>query len=349
MEQLVVVDKETDPAGVERIQMLKSSWAKASSSLLHNQRLTVVVDSSGNDTDNSDPLEAKTTFEDSRLSFFGQIGVLAYRNALRLLRDKMAFRLEALQTLISTILVGVIYFQLTLDQQGVKNFSGAFFYIITDQVYAASMPAMISVPVELPIVYREYDVGLYHVASWFLAKNLCELPSQVILPIICLLPSYFLIGIGHDFGMYIQMQILLILVNSTSVAFGYAISCVCRRVDIAPIVGNIVLMPLLLLGGLFVDPSDVPSIFRWIQYITPFKYGYYGLMRVFFRDVPEISCADIAGGSASASCLLSGDQVLSSYSIDNQSALADILLLLVLSVGYRVIAMIALYLNVKQR
>lgn len=337
MEQLVVVDKETDPVGVERVQSLKDHWSKS------QEAVTVVVNPQDGVELENRALDG-IDFQDSRLSMWGQIRVLTYRNALRLLRDKMAFRLEALQTLISTLLVGIIYFQLTLDQQGVKNFSGAFFYIVTDQVYAASMPAMISVPIELPIVYREYDVGLYHVTSWFLAKNLCELPSQVVLPIICLLPSYFLIGIGHDFAMYIQMQLLIIFVNSSSVAFGYAISCVCRRVDIAPIVGNIVLMPLLLLGGLFVDPSDVPGVFRWIQYITPFKYGYYGLMRVFFRGVPEISCEDVANG-----CMSNGQEVLANYKIGNQSALQDILLLVALSVGYRVIAMLALYTNVKRR
>ncbi|KAF4149994.1 ABC-2 type transporter [Phytophthora infestans] len=145
--------------------------------------------------------------------------------------------------------------------------------------------------------------------------------------------------------MYIQMQLVLILLHSSCVAFGYCISCVCRRIDIAP--GNIVLMPLLLLGGLFIDPSDVPGVLRWVQYITPFRYGYYGLMRVFWRRVDEISCDDVATGATCAAT--TGLEVLANKGISNRSVVSDLMLLLALSVGFRVIGYIALAVNVGKR
>ncbi|KAG2815389.1 hypothetical protein PC129_g14146 [Phytophthora cactorum] len=349
MEKIVVVDADTDQAGVERVRTLKEAWKTHAAQW--NNGIEVVNPQHVNGPRTSKAIAAtpdeSLDFEDSRASVWGQIRVLATRNALRLLRDKTALRLQSVQTLVTTLLVGIIFFQLTLDQQGVANFSGAFFYIVTEQVYGASMPAIMSVPMELPIVYREYDIGLYSVASWYAAKNLCELPQQVILPIISLLPLYFLVGIGHDFSMYIQMQLVLILLHSSCVAFGYCISCVCRRIDIAPLAGNIVLMPLLLLGGLFIDPSDVPGVLRWVQYITPFRYGYYGLMRVFWRRVDEISCTDVAAG---ASCpATTGLEVLANKGISNRSVASDLLLLLALSVGFRIIGYIALAINVGKR
>ncbi|ETI35112.1 hypothetical protein F443_18491 [Phytophthora nicotianae P1569] len=346
MEKIVIVDADTDQAGVERVRALKEAWK--THALQRNEGIEVVNPQDIGSRTSKDVATSHelVDFEDSRASVWGQIRVLATRNALRLLRDKTALRLQSVQTLVTTLLVGIIFFQLTLDQQGVSNFSGAFFYIVTEQVYGASMPAIMSVPMELPIVYREYDIGLYSVASWYAAKNLCELPQQVILPIISLLPLYFLVGIGHDFSMYIQMQLVLILLHSSCVAFGYCISCVCRRIDIAPLAGNIVLMPLLLLGGLFIDPSDVPGVLRWVQYITPFRYGYYGLMRVFWRQVDEISCDDIAGASCAAT---TGLEVLANKGISNRSVASDLLLLLALSVGFRVIGYVALAINVGKR
>ncbi|GMF22252.1 unnamed protein product [Phytophthora lilii] len=352
MEKIVVVDADTDEVGVERVRALKEAWKTRA--LQNNGAIDVVnpqdVNSSaasGNVVSTSRSSAEELKFEDSRASVWGQIHVLATRNALRLFRDKTALRLQSVQTLVTTLLVGIIFFQLTLDQQGVSNFSGAFFYIVTEQVYGASMPAIMSVPMELPIVYREYDIGLYSVASWYAAKNLCELPQQVVLPIISLLPLYFLVGIGHDFSMYIQMQLMMILLHSSCVAFGYCISCLCRRIDIAPLAGNIVLMPLLLLGGLFIAPSDVPAVLRWVQYITPFRYGYYGLMRVFWRRVDEISCADVAAGETCAA--KTGLEVLANKGISNRSVASDLLLLLALSVGFRVIGYVALAINVGKR
>ncbi|KAH7487809.1 ABC transporter ATP-binding protein/permease wht-1 [Phytophthora ramorum] len=346
MEKIVVVDADTDEAGVERVRALKHAWKDQ-----HNSAIEVVnpqdVNSSGNVASPASSSTETLNFEDSRASVWGQIHVLATRNALRLLRDKTALRLQSVQTLVTTLLVGIIFFQLTLDQQGVSNFSGAFFYIVTEQVYGASMPAIMSVPMELPIVYREYDIGIYSVASWYAAKNLCELPQQIVLPIISLLPLYFLVGIGHDFSMYIQMQVVMILLHSSCVAFGYCISCVCRRIDIAPLAGNIVLMPLLLLGGLFIDPSDVPGVLRWVQYITPFRYGYYGLMRVFWRRVDEISCDDVAVGETCTA--RTGLDVLANKGISNRSVASDLWFLLALSVGFRVIGYVALAINVGKR
>ncbi|KAL4150901.1 hypothetical protein PRNP1_010296 [Phytophthora ramorum] len=346
MEKIVVVDADTDEAGVERVRALKHAWKDQ-----HNSAIEVVnpqdVNSSGNVASPASSTTETLNFEDSRASVWGQIHVLATRNALRLLRDKTALRLQSVQTLVTTLLVGIIFFQLTLDQQGVSNFSGAFFYIVTEQVYGASMPAIMSVPMELPIVYREYDIGIYSVASWYAAKNLCELPQQIVLPIISLLPLYFLVGIGHDFSMYIQMQVVMILLHSSCVAFGYCISCVCRRIDIAPLAGNIVLMPLLLLGGLFIDPSDVPGVLRWVQYITPFRYGYYGLMRVFWRRVDEISCDDVAVGETCTA--RTGLEVLANKGISNRSVAFDLWFLLALSVGFRVIGYVALAINVGKR
>jgi ABC-type multidrug transport system ATPase subunit len=352
MEKIVVVDADTDTAGVERVSALKETWkthANERSGAIDvvNPQDVNVSEESGEGAVTPRPSAGDLAFEDSRASVWGQIHVLATRNALRLLRDKTALRLQSVQTLVTTVLVGIIFFQLALDQQGVSNFSGAFFYIVTEQVYGASMPAIMSVPMELPIVYREYDIGLYSVASWYTAKNLCELPQQVVLPIISLLPLYFLVGIGHDFSMYVQMQLVMILLHCSCVAFGYCISCVCRRIDIAPLVGNIVLMPLLLLGGLFIAPSDVPAVLRWVQYITPFRYGYYGLMRVFWRRVDEISCADVAAGESCTAT--TGLEVLANNGISDRSVASDLLLLLVLSVAFRAIGYVALAINVGKR
>lgn len=348
MEKIVVVDADTDEAGVERVRALKEAWRAHAAQ--RNGEIELVnpqdIGSSTATTSTPNSITTSPHYEDPRAPVWGQIHVLALRNALRLLRDKTALRLQSVQTLVTTLLVGIIFFQLKLDQQGVSNFSGAFFYIVTEQVYGASMPAIMSVPMELPIVYREYDIGLYSVAAWYAAKNLCELPQQVILPIISLLPLYFMVGIGHDFSMYIQMQLVMILLHSSCVAFGYCISCLCRRIDIPPLAGNIILMPFLLLGGLFISPSDVPAVFRWIQYITPFRYGYYGLMRVFWRRVETISCDNVTAGECAAT---TGLEVLANKGISDRSVASDLWMLLVLSVGFRLIGYLALAINVGKR
>ncbi|KAG4056427.1 hypothetical protein PC123_g8517 [Phytophthora cactorum] len=346
MEQLVVLERATDNEGLARVQRLKDAWKQQKSSTWVTKIPEYLVDIVVYEVEREE--DFGYNYETS-LPLWGQVEVLAHRNALRLARDPMAFRLQVLQTLIFSFLLGLIYFQLEVDQKGIRNFSGAFFYIVTDQVYSASIPAIISVPVELPIVYRELDVGLYHIGAWFLAKNLCELPSQIVLPILNLVPIYFLIfGIFGSPGslVFIQMLILLVAMNSACVAFGYAVSCICRRVDIAPIVGNIVIMPLLLLGGMFVDPERVPAMFRWLQLVTPFKYGYFGFMCAFWRNVASVPC-DLEDA---AECTpMTGHDVLQSYSIPDQSIWCDVWSLVALSIFFRLLGFVALHLSVRHK
>lgn len=379
MDQLVIMDRDSDPEGVRRLEALKNAWKTApltkvfpSAVVYENPapawsppKIDVVVyvpdepvkaelPSSGPGKQHlgevTSPLLSveDDSLEDRRLPFWSQVRVLAQRNALRLFRDRMALRLQVIQTLVFAALLGAIYFQLDLNQQGIGNFAGAFFYIVTDQVYSASMPGIISVPVELPMVYRERQVGLYSVTSWFVAKNLCELPAQVFLPTIELVPIYLLLGISSPhsggFGVFASMLALLVALNSCCVALGYAVSCVCRRVDIAPIVGNIIIMPLLLLGGLFVDVDAVPYALRWIEHVTPFKYGYYGFMRVFWRSVSSISCEDGAECWATT-----GADVLAKYNIADHSVWTDISTLVFLSVAFRLAGLVALQLSVRSR
>ncbi|KAL4156207.1 hypothetical protein PRNP1_005239 [Phytophthora ramorum] len=373
MEQLVVLERATDQEGLARVQRLKDAWVEQQHKRLaqqpssdsfgktaagtwttkHVSRTGDTVDVVVYEVEGRDEVDlggAEYAYESSRLSLSGQIEVLAHRNALRLARDPMAVRLQVLQTLIFAFLLGLIYFQLQVDQKGIRNLSGAFFYIVTDQVYSASMPAIISVPVELPIVYRELDVGLYGIGAWFLAKNLCELPSQVALPTLNLLPIYVLIfGFFSSPGLWVflQMLVLLVAMNSSCVAFGYAVSCICRRVDIAPIVGNMVIMPLLLLGGMFVDPERVPVMFRWLELVTPFKYGYFGFMRAFWRNVAHVPC-DLEDAAA-ACTFMTGHDVLEGYNIPDQSVWGDVWSLVALSLFFRLLGFVALRLSVGRK
>ncbi|TYZ67502.1 hypothetical protein PybrP1_003725 [[Pythium] brassicae (nom. inval.)] len=82
-------------------------------------------------------------------------------------------------------------------------------------------------------------------------ENASELPQQAVIPIIGFLPAYFMIGFGHGVGMYLKMQLILILLHSAS---------------IAPIVGTIIMLPFLLFDGLLVNTESIPASFSWLAY-----------------------------------------------------------------------------------
>ncbi|KAL3664426.1 hypothetical protein V7S43_010749 [Phytophthora oleae] len=327
MKQLVVMDKATDAEGVARVEKLKKEWVQ-------HQTLPQIEDGG---------IKAEE-YNDSRLNVFGQVGVLAHRNVVRFVRDRLGFRAAIFQTLFVSLIVGLIYLQLDLDQKGIQNFTGGFFFLIVNQTFGSANPVFISVPMELPIIIREYRAGLYHLFSWYFAKNVSEIPMQILLPIVFFVPAYLLIGIGHGFDVYIYQQIIMILVNSCAVGLGYMVSCLVRRIDIAPIIGMIIILPFMLFGGLLINSDDCPKYFVWIQYISPIKYGFEAIMKIFWEQVPTIAC-DAAVENCTAH---TGADVLKNFSLQSRSALGDGLILLAINFGFRTVGFIALWLNLRK-
>ncbi|KAK1929432.1 Protein white [Phytophthora citrophthora] len=337
MRQLIVLDREKDETGMKRLELLKSEWERKHADSREAQN-------SGDIALIEDAESGASGYQDNHLGSLAQLQVLSSRNVLRLVRDRISFRANFFLQLFISAIVGLIYLQLDIDQTGIQNFAGAFFVVIVNQTFTTSSPLFIAIPTELPMVLHEYKSGLYRLAVWYMAKILSELPLQVFMPFVFFIPTYFLIGIGHGFITYIKLQLFVVLLNFGAVGVGYMVSCLCRRVEIAPIVGIVVLLPFMLFGGLFLNASSTPSYFVWIQYISPIKYGYEGMMKVFWREINTIPCA------SDQSCIArTGQKVLEYYSMDNLSAGFDAIMLFVLGIAFRLVGLVVLWINVRKK
>jgi ABC-type multidrug transport system ATPase subunit len=310
--QLAVLDDENDQAGAQRVQSFIESWkAVEASDTVDEGEPGVVAQASA------------FGYEDSkRLDGFSQALVLAQRNAVRLLRDTVALRVSIMQSLMTAVIVGLVYLQLGMGQTGVQNFVGVFFFMVVSQTMITANGQFSSVPLELALVTREYQSGLYFVASWYAAKNVSELPMQILLPMVFFVPVYFMIGIGHGALVLVYQQLTVILVH----------------------IGIVFLLPMVLLAGLLINSDDIPVYLVWLEYMSPLKFGFEGLMKVFWGKIDAISCP-----TTTATCLArSGEQVLANYSMKRRSALGDGLLLLALSLGFRLVGFLALLWNLKR-
>ncbi|KAJ0393265.1 hypothetical protein ATCC90586_011722 [Pythium insidiosum] len=337
MRQLVVMDKTTDTAGVQRVEALKAEWKKHSQATTEGFSESVAAML-------SDESAGKTQ---SNAGFFSlqRFLALAGRNAVRFRRDVVAFRASIAMSLFVSLLVGLIYLNQQLTQTGIQNLVGVLFFLIVNQTFAAADPTFVTVPLELPIVEREYRAGLFRLLEWYIAKNISELPLQIFTPIVYFIPIYFLIGFGGGFGLYVSMQCVLILVTSAAIGLGYMVSCLSRRVDLAPTVGVVVLLPLLLFGGLYVNTRDTPVYFSWIPYISPVRFGFESLMKIFWGQVGQIPC-----NSTVETCVATtGEGVLRLYGMADGSTTRCVLMLVAVNLLFRAIGFIGLWLNLKPK
>ncbi|KAF1334185.1 Atp-binding protein, partial [Globisporangium splendens] len=334
MQQLVVLDKDKDEEGFKRVQMLKDEWSEHQEQQ-DNRDVFLEADVAAQAFDHEN-------YQDGRLKTLSQVAVIMSRNAVRLVRDRIAFQTGVFQNLFIAVIVGLVYLQLDVDQKGIQNFAGAFFAIVVNQTFASASSLFVAIPTELPKILREYKTGLYHLVVWYVSKKQSELPLQIFLPS-CSVPTYFLIGIGHGAATHISLQILVMLANFAAVGLGYMALCLFHRVDVALIVGNVILLPFMLSGGLFLNADDAPKYLIWIQYISPIKYGFEGLVKVFWRKISSIPC----DANANSCVARTGDQVLGVYSMNGASATTDGFILLALGLAFRLIGFVTLWTNAK--
>lgn len=330
-----------------RLELLTQAWeayrhTERYASTVPQYRGDAVTAATSSDGSDGEPMTAALALVPMKKASVGdiahQVATLARRNVVRLVRDKLGFRVAIMQSLMSAVIVGLVYLQLDMSQSGIQSFDGAFFFFTVSQVMITANGQFSTVPSELALISREYRAGLYHIASWYFAKNASELPLQILLPVVFYLPVYFLIGIGHGAEVFFYQQVLLVLLNSTAVGFGYMVSCLSKRADITPVLGIAMLMPMLLLGGLLINTDDIPVYLVWIEYISPFKYGYEALMTVFWTRVDSIPCS----GSALTCSALTGEQVLRNFSMDGRSPWTSGVMLVVLNLAFRLVGLLSL-------
>ncbi|TYZ52171.1 hypothetical protein PybrP1_004977 [[Pythium] brassicae (nom. inval.)] len=345
MKQLVVMDDQ--PESRDRVQKLVAAWtehaaaaATTSTSSSDGGDAQVQVVQTRQQPSMSATKDANELIEKEGDVVYApgvvtQIGVLCKRNSLRLVRDVIGFKARIGSTLFITVMIGLIFLRLKTDQKGVQDFTGAIFFISVNQFFSSANPEFISVPLEIPLVVREHNGGLYNVVTWYFAKNLSELPSQVFFPVLFLLPCYFMVGFGDaDAQVFFSFYLFIALIGSCATGLGYMVSCLAKRVDVAPILGILFILPFLLFGGLFLNSDSTPDYFIWLQQISPIKYCFHGLMRAYWGSVPHIAC-DPHGLTR---CIAtSGADVLANNSVKPGKMWFDCLLLAVINVAFRLV------------
>lgn len=261
------------------------------------------------------------------------------------------------------MIFGLIFLQLDLDeQQDIQNWAGAFFFLIVLQMLVSAYRTFVFLPSEMAIAEREHRSGRYYMVCWYLTKVFTELPAMMILSILLFVPAYLLIGIDHGFKLYFFMQLVMWLAAWSAAGMASLLLGLFRRLRVALIVYMLLLILFVVFGGLLINVDDVPDYLIWLHYISPVKYGYEALMKLFWGRIVFLACGGGDGsgsGSGSVSfeaavgdgyafsqsgsgsyadddgCIAhSGDEVLAHYSMESRDARSDSLILLELTVLY---------------
>ena len=91
----------------------------------------------------------------------------------------------------------------------------------------------------------------------------------------------------------------------------------------------------MLFGGFFIGSDAIPDFLSWLRYLSFLNYGFAAIMQNEFKNRFITDCAL---APEDAVCFSTGQEVLDFYDLDSRPLGVNIVILLALIVGFRLIA-----------
>eukprot|EP01071_Lankesteria_metandrocarpae_P012754 Lankesteria_metandrocarpae@DN6234_c0_g1_i1.p1 len=159
---------------------------------------------------------------------------------------------------------------------GAFNIAGCLYFAVANLGFAC-YDAVLSFPQEKAVFNHEMMNGLYSTSSYYLAKNLAGLPFQLVPAMVLVTIYYFMVGFATSAGQFFTYFGLCSLITFCSYGFGYLISALCSRVEIAVTVAPLLLTIYLVLAGFFLPDNRIPAWIDWFKYVTFFRWAWFAL------------------------------------------------------------------------
>jgi ABC-type multidrug transport system ATPase subunit len=242
--------------------------------------------------------------QQTRATWIHQFYVISRRSALQYLRRQDIILMNFVSTAaIACFIGGGIWYQMGLSQQAASStlVPSLFFACVTQGIFG-SMQVVNTFPSERAIMLRERSAGAYFVSSYYCAKSVIDMLSQIWPPVLFSCIAYFMVGYTTDankFFIYMAFMMLDSLAATslatagTSLSFlstysyrcdniclyPYIVSCWCVSVERSTVMLSFLFEMCRLYGGFFTSPEQLKSHQGWAfaDALSYIKYAFMGV------------------------------------------------------------------------
>ncbi|KAJ2784550.1 hypothetical protein GGI15_002228 [Coemansia interrupta] len=190
-----------------------------------------------------------------------EYAVLARRDWVNLMRNSSFLISQAIQSLVTALLVGFMFFYLKHDSVSVQNRLGVLYIIAINATFPTIMPALYAFFGEREIMLRERSAAVYRVTTFYVAKATTFMPIALISSTIFITGVYFISHLTFDVAKFFVTLGVLSCLNIVSISFMLMTGSAVRNMDIAFVIAPAVVTVELLFGGLLANPTSIaPAI-----------------------------------------------------------------------------------------
>merc|ERR1719499_777355 len=115
---------------------------------------------------------------------------------------------------------------------------------------------------------REYITGMYRPISFFVGRNIAEIPLQIIFVWIMGTIAYWMFGLQSDAEKYFHFMVIFQSLGISVSGFMLVLSALSKSQEQASILTSVSILTCMLFDGNWVSLDKVPVYCRWIEYIS---------------------------------------------------------------------------------
>eukprot|EP01091_Cochliopodium_minus_P006107 TRINITY_DN1598_c0_g2_i1.p1 TRINITY_DN1598_c0_g2~~TRINITY_DN1598_c0_g2_i1.p1 ORF type:complete len:702 (+),score=193.99 TRINITY_DN1598_c0_g2_i1:254-2359(+) len=254
-------------------------------------------------------------YKKTRPNIFYMFKALLSRVYLSNFRNPQGMMTSIFLAVFFSLMVGLIFLRIGgKSQKSIQDRLGAIFFILINLGMGSIQGLLTTFAIERPVFLKEYMGNQYGVTSYFFSKVLVLIPLALLSPLIYMVIAYFMIGFqaqAANFFIYVAIIIFICLIMN---GCGMAIAAFSKTVQIALALTPVILLPMIILCGYFLNKDSIPKYLIWIHYISPFKYGYELLLSQEFTGLTFVcKASELVNGTVCATT--NGQQVLASYGL----------------------------------
>jgi ABC-type multidrug transport system ATPase subunit len=211
-------------------------------------------------------------------NWFLQFWVLAQRSWTGAIASYLQ-PLPIIQMLVVAVVVGLVWLWEPLTEDTIRDRTGALFFIgLFAGGFTPVLNALYNFPPERAIIARERAEGSYRLSAYFIAKNLSELPWDLLYPLIFVCISYWMVGLRTEFTRFLLFVAVVLASNLAASGLGLMISAIVQDLKAATVLATIILLLMLLTAGFYIPINRIHVWLSWLRYISFLKYTYDGLV-----------------------------------------------------------------------
>eukprot|EP01127_Copromyxa_protea_P017691 TRINITY_DN5431_c0_g1_i1.p1 TRINITY_DN5431_c0_g1~~TRINITY_DN5431_c0_g1_i1.p1 ORF type:complete len:641 (-),score=112.28 TRINITY_DN5431_c0_g1_i1:49-1971(-) len=269
----------------------------------------------------------------SKAPFYTMLWQLLLRSGKHMLREPVLLQSQFAMALFLGILFGVIFLDLDHDQASISNRAGALFLGCTAMMFTSMIGPFTLFAVDRKIFLFQTRAGLYDTTSYYISKAVVEIPGFFLRTIMFTIIIYFMWDLDLTFYKIFIFWLIQFCLANVSWAFSSMIVGIFPNPAVAINLFPLMVIPLMLFAGFYLNSDNTPPYFIWVEYISFMKYAFRCVARNEFSG-QTFYCTDQERAASGGVCqFLTGEEWLKFRLLDDMPIWGDIGVLIGMWVG----------------